>query len=187
MNSFSAISKILFTFLSLLTHHILFAQKPMPVEKGVSQQLAIQRKAELSQLRYTLQFSITATPTDPIEASEQIDFDLKNNKVPLQLDFKEDEKKLQNLSVNGKDMVIDFQNEHLLINPKYLHVGKNTLTIHFEAGQTSLNRHNDYLYTLLVPDRARTLFPCFDQPDLKAKFILTLNLPSDWKALANGV
>jgi aminopeptidase N len=39
---------------------------------------------------------------------------------------------------------------------------------------------------LFVPDRARTVFPCFDQPDLKATFTLTLRIPEQWKALANG-
>jgi aminopeptidase N len=37
-----------------------------------------------------------------------------------------------------------------------------------------------------VPDRARTLFPVFDQPDLKAIFTLSLTLPRNWQALANG-
>src|SRR5690606_22223997 len=31
-----------------------------------------------------------------------------------------------------------------------------------------------------------TVFPCFDQPDLKAVFKLTLTLPHNWKALANA-
>jgi len=38
----------------------------------------------------------------------------------------------------------------------------------------------------LVPDRARTLFPCFDQPDMKALFTLALEIPATWKAVANG-
>ena len=33
---------------------------------------------------------------------------------------------------------------------------------------------SDYLYTLLVPADANQLFPCFDQPDLKARVRLTL-------------
>ena len=39
---------------------------------------------------------------------------------------------------------------------------------------------------MLVPDRASTVFPCFDQPDLKAKFKLRLDLPAGWVASANG-
>ena len=43
------------------------------------------------------------------------------------------------------------------------------------------------MYTLLVPDRARTLFPCFDQPDMKATFELSLTLPEEWVAVSNSV
>ncbi|HWJ26360.1 MAG TPA: M1 family aminopeptidase, partial [Flavisolibacter sp.] len=46
--------------------------------------------------------------------------------------------------------------------------------------------NNDFLYTLLVPDRARTVFPCFDQPDLKANFQLTLQIPQEWVAVTNA-
>jgi aminopeptidase N len=49
-----------------------------------------------------------------------------------------------------------------------------------------LNRKEDFLYTLFVPDRARTAFPCFDQPNLKATYDLTLDLPAKWTAIANG-
>ena len=37
-----------------------------------------------------------------------------------------------------------------------------------------------------MPDHARSVFPCFDQPDLKARFALTLLLPEQWQAISNG-
>jgi aminopeptidase N len=37
-----------------------------------------------------------------------------------------------------------------------------------------------------VPADAHRLYPCFDQPDLKATFALELDLPDDWIAVANG-
>jgi aminopeptidase N len=42
------------------------------------------------------------------------------------------------------------------------------------------------LYTLFVPARARLAFPCFDQPDLKARYRLRLSVPEGWQAIANG-
>ena len=59
------------------------------------------------------------------------------------------------------------------------------------AGASVIRYHDstdgaDYLYTLLVPSDANALFPCFDQPDLKARVTLTLVTPRGWKALANG-
>ena len=60
------------------------------------------------------------------------------------------------------------------------------MEIDFFAGDGSLNRQQEYLYTLFVPDRARFAFPCFDQPDLKARFRLDLELPDAWRAVANA-
>jgi len=43
-----------------------------------------------------------------------------------------------------------------------------------------------YVYSLLVPADASSLFPCFDQPDLKGRFTLRLRLPRDWRAVSNA-
>ena len=51
---------------------------------------------------------------------------------------------------------------------------------------SSVNRNPDYLFTLFVPDRARTAFPLFDQPDLKARYQLTLSVPRGWLAMSNA-
>ena len=46
--------------------------------------------------------------------------------------------------------------------------------------------NSDFLYSLFVPDRACTAFPCFDQPNLKARYSLKLNLDSTWTAISNS-
>ena len=56
----------------------------------------------------------------------------------------------------------------------------------FRAGDAALNRNPDFLYTIFVPARAHLTFPCFDQPDLKARYTLELTVPADWQAVANG-
>src|SRR6185436_15278665 len=60
------------------------------------------------------------------------------------------------------------------------------ITLRFEAGSAALNRNPEFMYTLFVPARARLAFPCFDQPDLKARYTLSLDIPSTWAAAANG-
>ncbi|MCU9519552.1 aminopeptidase N [Corynebacterium sp. ES2794-CONJ1] len=42
-----------------------------------------------------------------------------------------------------------------------------------------------YLYSHLEPSDARRIFPCFDQPDLKAHFHTSLTVPQGWVALSN--
>ena len=42
-----------------------------------------------------------------------------------------------------------------------------------------------YLYTNFEPFAAHHLFPCFDQPDIKAEFRLTVDAPHDWTVISN--
>ena len=177
------LSKTILFFIIVFYSAGAFAQT---IENGVSQTLANYRKKVLTNVNYELSFSIPLNIKDSIAANETISFNLKENKQPLQLDFKEKRNHINQILVNGTGTAIQFQNEHLVIDRKYLRQGKNHIHIDFIAGELSLNRNIDYLYTLLVPDRARTLFPCFDQPDIKATFGLKLSVPDSWKAISNA-
>lgn len=42
-----------------------------------------------------------------------------------------------------------------------------------------------YLYTDLEPYEAHRVFPCFDQPDLKASYELTVEAPESWQIISN--
>ncbi len=162
--------------------------KPIAVTSGVSLKLAKYRKSILSNIQYTLNFDIPSEKTKAIDAKESISFNLLAvNHQPLQLDFKQSLAHVKSIEINGKNSTINLKDEHLLLDQLALHAGINQIKINFIAGDQSLNRNNDYLYALFVPDRARTVFPCFDQPDLKANFLLTLQVPADWKVLANAV
>ena len=178
-----------YLFLLLTWSSAVMAQKapaPMAIEPGVSLELANQRSAAISEIQYQLHFNIPSAINDDIEATEELSFNLSTVPSSLQLDFKQSPAHVKNISVNGTDIAVNLQNEHLLIDAKYLRTGLNNIAIQFIAGNESLNRNSDYLYALFVPALARTAFPCFDQPDLKANFKLSLTVPADWKVLANG-
>ena len=57
---------------------------------------------------------------------------------------------------------------------------------------TGLHRFSDpvdesvYLHTQFEPFDAHKVFPCFDQPDLKGPFALTVTAPSDWEVVSNN-
>ncbi len=153
--------------------------------KGVSKELALSRKSVMSDIVYNLDFTIPENRDSAVLGKESIGFVLKKIGTVV-LDFKESEDAVRSVAVNGKPVKYIFENEHLTIASKYTQEGKNNVSIDFVAGNQSLNRQDEYLYTLLVPDRARTLFPCFDQPDLKARYNLTLNIPFGWEGVANG-
>ncbi|TCD27015.1 aminopeptidase [Pedobacter psychrodurus] len=166
-----------------------FAQqntKPLAVEPGVSLALASSRSETISNIQYKLHFTVPVEQTASIQSTESIDFKL-NKLIYLRVDFKQNADHIKRVSVNGKIIPIDFKAEHILVKQAYLKVGNNHIEIEFIAGNESLNRNKDFLYALFVPDHARTVFPCFDQPDLKANFLLSLTVPTDWKVMANAV
>lgn len=158
----------------------------IPVEKGVSKQLADYRDEVIDDVIYELSFDIPEEKSNEIEASLDMRFELSEISQALQLDFRADSSQLKRIDLNGENIPITFKEDHILLPASQLRKGANQVKINFIAGDLSLNRKDEFLYTLLVPDRAATLFPCFDQPNVKAKYQLELVLPSSWTALANG-
>ncbi|MBJ2123220.1 M1 family aminopeptidase [Flavobacterium sp. IB48] len=155
-------------------------------ENGVSEQLANFRKKQISDLQYTLFFEIPNQKAENINSNLIVNLSLSDLSQPLILDFKEKTLNIKTIEANGKKLSIVHENGHIIIPISTLVSGKNTVSISFIAGNLSLNRNDDFLYTLLVPDRASTLFPCFDQPDLKATYKLNLSVPKDWSVLAGA-
>lgn len=159
---------------------------PVDVVPGVSLELARYRAATIADIHYRLHLSIPERRDADIPGDMTVTFLLNDNDDALQLDFRESAEKLLSVTTNGTASAYEFTDEHLLIPKTELHTGSNKLEIKFVAGDTSLNRNADYLYTLFVPDRARTAFPLFDQPDLKATYELTLDIPAAWTAMSNA-
>lgn len=155
-------------------------------EPGVSYQLAQARKEVISNLSYKLYFSIPPGVNEKITGSVTITFDYKKTDADLLLDFQTDSANVLSVLTDDENSNYRFENKHIIIPAAYLKDGKNRIDIDFIAGDASLNRQADYLYTLFVPDKASIAFPCFDQPDLKAKFDLRLNIPGDWLAVSNS-
>lgn len=156
------------------------------VESGVTKELATERKELISDLKYDLHFIISDSLNKPITGSEKITFNLQNSNKDLILDFRVKSHHVNDVLIDGKSVGYVFKNDHIIIPADLLKKGKNTIEIDFVAGDQSLNRNEKYLYSLFVPDRASTAFPCFDQPDLKARYTLQLTIPEEWEALTNG-
>ena len=163
-------------------------QQPQPLntEAGVAKSLAEYRKATINDVEYELAFSIPDSLETAIEGSVIISFDLKAVHQPVVLDFENPEHQLI-AAINEEKIkiAIELANNHIIIPTNQLQKGKNVFTLFFKAGEQALNRNQDFLYTLFVPNKAATAFPCFDQPNIKAKYKLTLMTPKDWAALAN--
>jgi aminopeptidase N len=155
-------------------------------EPGVSLTLATQRAQAIENLSYTLSFTIPPEPTEPIAGRAIIRFATKDITRPIVLDFRPAADHIQSISVAGRPSNYRLVQDHIIIPKEEIASEENVVEISFRAGDAPLNRNSDFMYTLFVPARAHLAFPCFDQPNLKARFALELNVPSGWQAVSNG-
>ena len=151
-------------------------------ERGVSKELSLQRSEVLSAISYDLSFQIPADVKSSVTGSATISFTL-SKKVDVVLDFQGT--LTGRCIVNGKKTAVAVQDEHIIIPQQSVMPGVNSVKLKFTSLDKALNRSADYLYTLFVPDQARSCFPCFDQPDLRATFTTQLDVPKGWKTLVS--
>jgi aminopeptidase N len=159
------------------------AADPAP---GVSLELAQVRAATISAVSYRLHLDLPERVDAPITGEIEIELTLADASQPLVLDFAAPPERVLALSANGRATDARVVNEHIVVPPAALRRGRNRIAVRFVAGDGPLNRGPDLLYTLFVPARAREAVPCFDQPDLKGRWSLTLDHPAAWKSVANG-
>jgi aminopeptidase N len=162
-----------------------------PAEPGVSHALAIARAARLSDLHYALSFEV-AQHTTTIPGRENLTF-TDSGTGDLALDYRDGTITLALL--NGRPIATALQDGHLTLPDTALHPGQNSLQLAFTSQSAPAGKaftryedrddHNEYLYTLFVPMDASMAFPCFDQPDLKARFTLQVTAPAVWSVVAN--
>ncbi len=130
---------------------------------------------------------------------------------PIILDWRkikghEEKSTVSNVSVNGKAVSVSTNwppadaggsdyNEHLILRDGIV-AGENVIKLDFTSpiltSGSAITRYVDkedgseYIYSLFVPSDASSAFPVFDQPDLKARFSLAVELPYQWNVVANG-
>jgi aminopeptidase N len=152
----------------------------------VARSLAEHRARTISDLTYSIRLDIPDDRETEITGSVGARFQLEASGEPLVLDFAAPADRVHSVVVNQRVVQAQVVDEHLIIPSWAVVPGANHLAVHFTAGDGPLNRADEFLYTLFVPDRARFALPIFDQPDLKARYQLTLVVPSSWSAVANG-
>jgi aminopeptidase N len=169
------------------------AQDPQP---GISQDLARARAAIIRDVTYALHFQLDAGVAEVL-GSMTLTFMLaaqSDPNAPLVLDFSGSS--LTSVLLNQKPAAFRVVADHVLLPADMLVHGFNQITAQFRSAiaptGTPLTSYRDpsdgreFYYTLVVPADAHRLYPCFDQPDLRARFQLELDLPTDWLAVANG-
>jgi aminopeptidase N len=159
--------------------------------EGIPRQLARDRAARVFSVRYQLSFELArGAPTT--EGHEHLEFVLRGL-APLLLDYRDG--KITKISANGVSVLPIIDHGHIELPPSALRKGENVLEIQFAsniapAGKPLIRFEDrddgsEYIYTLFVPMDASMAFPCFDQPDLKGRFQLSLTAPKDWTVVSN--
>lgn len=164
---------------------------------GVSSALAAHRRATVRDVRYALQLDVTRRDTAVGSVTVAFQYRPLADRRDVVLDFRG--LGVDSLRVNGNAVIVNgavWNGAHVSIAAPFIRPGLNTVTIGFRApiaaaGASIIRTRDatdgqDYLYTLLVPSDANLLFPCFDQPDLKARVTLQLITQPSWRALGNG-
>ncbi len=185
MRNFILLFAIAFALLSAITS----CQRSMRgfYEEGVSRDLAKYRARQIYDVHYDLSFQIPEKKDQPVQGTVRIHFKPLRARHGVILDFQSGEDYIHNIIVNGSEAEYDVMNGHIYLDANGLIPRQeNMVEISFTSSDQAMNRSDDFMYTLFVPDRASTAFPCFDQPDIKATFDLTLEIPEKWIAMSNG-
>jgi aminopeptidase N len=165
---------------------------PPRLEPGVSLELARWRAQHYRDLRYDLEARIDARAR---RLSGRLALSVRlERRVDLVLDWRG--APVRALRANSKPVRARQVRGHLVIPRSALRRGANRIELAFAApiapSGRALTRYADredgstYVYSLFVPADASSVFPCIDQPDLKARFALDLRMPRGWRAISNA-
>jgi aminopeptidase N len=163
-------------------------------DDNLTRRFAQARKSQVRSVDYELSFTLDKGSNE-FKAKTVLNVELTRTNEPLSIDFvwkKIDEIRANGIAVTGYPT----RKGSFDIPAKYL--AKSTRIEIEYSGEFNRERKGfrrvvdpqddaEYLFTDFEPYHAHTLFPCFDQPDLKATYRLTVEAPSDWKIIANNL
>ncbi|MCB1671297.1 MAG: aminopeptidase N [Pseudomonadales bacterium] len=162
-----------------------------PALEQLSQSEALARRNRVSRLTYDLNIDLVSLP-DSYQGAATLRFDLSDNDTPLDIDFSGGN--VSGISANGRNIDVNYNGYYILIPADALAVGGNELSISYshpyDQNGTGLHRFVDpedgktYLYSNFWPYYANRVFPGFDQPNLKARYRLSVRAPGDWTVVS---
>ncbi|MEZ4703679.1 MAG: aminopeptidase N [Bdellovibrionota bacterium] len=158
----------------------------------ISKEYAAYRAGYVSNVSYDLFFSM-GDQKETFQGNTLIAFDLEAIPENLTIDYRDG--KINSIKINGDDAETTIGEYFVSIPSKYLSTGKNTVEISYTGNYSKdgsgLYRFEDskdhrvYIYSDFEPYHANRLFPCFDQPDLKATYTVQVEVPSSWKVITS--
>lgn len=173
---------------------------------GVSRELAAIRSQQISGLEYHLELGLNLELTR-LSGLVRIKLELTSDpskRLPIVLDFREVtadgqivDGSIGLMMANGRVISDHLQaNGHVIIPADHFESGENEIYLEFASLVSPVGRPlirfddldtgEQIVYLLSVPMDASLAFPCFDQPDLKGRFSLSLDVPPGLVVIANS-
>ena len=99
------------------------------------------------------------------------------------------------MTQNGSSVDIKFEEGFIYLSPANLKVGNNSVGIQYKSSYDNDGSgcvsfvdvdQKQYIYTQFEPYYANRVFPCFDQPDLKATMHMSVISPVEWKKVLSN-
>ena len=165
------------------------------VKDVLSESDAATRSKNISNVEYHLDLNLPGAASDTYSGTLEATFTIETNPETF-LDFTGFE--ITTLILNGRVIADPSWNGHrLLIGTRDgLLTGANTIRLEYinEYDHTGDGFHQfidpeddqEYVYSNFEPYSAHRLFPCFDQPNIKAQYKLAVECPSDWTLIGNS-
>lgn len=155
---------------------------------------ALERAGLVNQVSYSIHLELNAGSSAYRGETKILFFYTGKGKAKLKIDFVT--KKIEVFLLNGKEFSDYVKTDSSLDLPgESLQPGKNEIRIRYvnDYNHSGSGFHqfkdpsdgSEYLHTDFEPFEAHRLFPCFDQPDLKATYELSLSGPKEWKYVHN--
>lgn len=167
---------------------------PHPADDNLTASFAVFRKGQVHSVSYRLHFEFKKE-SETYNGKAIINVELNRIDAPLSLDFlwkkihavKVNERPLSQFKTGKGHFEIPARSlsRHLMIEVNYT----NAFSVTGDGVSKSKDPEDqaEYIATDFEPYRAHTLFPCFDQPDLKATYQVSVVTPKDWKAISNDL
>jgi len=195
-----------FTWLLLVSSLLFGCQQPQQEVKQEIKQKFVERKSaayleqeyaamraeQIRDVSYQLTMNLDEK-SDAYSGEIIIDFTLaKENLSPVTIDFNSG--KVSAVYLNNQAVNFIYEQYFIQLAPEVFKQQKNTLRIEFEHAYSragdGLHRYQDpqtgkvYLYSNFEPYNANKMFPHFDQPNIKASYLLSVLAPVDWQVIS---
>ena len=182
-----SLSLLILTFLSFSLH-------ARTSDDDLTLKLAKLRKAQVNSVNYTLHFELEKG-SDTFKGKTIITLDLNHLKQDLTIDSMLT--KIESVKVNGEQLTKFPLRKGSFDIPKARLTKKLVVEVDYTSDYSKEGHGfkkskdptdgEEYTNTDFEPYYAHWLFPCLDQPDLKASYMVSVRAPKGWRVIHNDL